>query len=80
MHAPSYVSAERPDGSSEQRVYYAGWATREHTGPGSRYAIGALLRTPSGWRRYGPSVHSGTPDRPSVFEPLVRYELGRYRM
>lgn len=80
MHTPSYVRVQRPDGSSEQRIYYAGRATRAHTGPHSRYAIGVLRHTRSGWRRYGPPVHVGTPARPSVFEPLVRHEMGRYRM
>lgn len=80
MHTPSYVRAAHGDGTTEERVYYAGRASRANTGPRSRYAIGALVRTLSGWQRHGPPVHRGTAARPSVLEPLVRYDEGRYRM
>ncbi|PZG05378.1 hypothetical protein C1J01_43530 [Nonomuraea aridisoli] len=75
MHTPSYVRA-----GAEERVYYAGRSTRAVTGRASRYAIGCLIRTPVGWRRHGPPVHTGTAERPSVLEPLVRHDEGLWRM
>ncbi|PRX99550.1 hypothetical protein [Allonocardiopsis opalescens] len=79
-HTPSYVRGPGPGGREEERVYYAGHASRAVTGRRSRYAIGFLARTPAGWRRHGPPVHTGTPERPSVLEPLVRCDDGVWRM
>jgi hypothetical protein len=82
MHTPSYVRGRLPGagGREEERIYYAGHASRAVTGSRSRYAIGFLTRTPSGWRRHGPPVRTGTPERPSVLEPLVRNDDGVWRM
>lgn len=80
MHTPSYVRGRLPDGQEQERIYYAGRSSRSFSGKDSRYAIGYLLRTPVGWRRHGPPVHTGTPARPSVLEPLVRYDDGAWRM
>jgi hypothetical protein len=77
MHTPSYV---RGPGGREERIYYAGQSSRSVTGKRSRYAIGYLVRTHAGWQRHGPPVHIGTPERPSVLEPLVRYDDGVWRM
>lgn len=80
MHAPAYVRAVGPDGASDERIYYAGRSSAATTGPRSRYAIGCLRRTPRGWVRHGPPVHVGTARRPSVLEPLVRFEGGVWHM
>jgi hypothetical protein len=82
MHTPSYVRGRLPGpgGRTEERIYYAGHPSRSVTGKHSRYAIGCLVRTPTGWQRHGPPVHTGTPERPSVLEPLVRYDDGVWRM
>ncbi|MFD0560138.1 hypothetical protein FB566_4132 [Stackebrandtia endophytica] len=80
MHTPSYVRGRQPDGTTEERIYYAGHSARAVTGNRSRYSIGYLRRTATGWSRYGPPVHAGTPERPSVLEPLVRYDEGLWRM
>ena len=80
MHTPSYVRGQVPDGATQERIYYAGRSSRSVTGKHSRYAIGYLERMPTGWRRHGPPVHTGTTARPSVLEPLVRYDDGRWRM
>ena len=82
MHTPSYVRGRLPGpgGREEERIYYAGHASRAVTGKHSRYAIGYLVRTPTGWQRHGPPVHTGTRQRPSVLEPRVRYDDGVWRM
>lgn len=80
MHSPSWVRGLLPDGTENERIYYAGRSSRSITGRDSRYAIGYLHRTPSGWLRHGPPVHTGTSARPSVLEPLVRYDDGLWRM
>jgi|GEM_PF-894973 len=80
MHTPSYVRGRLPDGTVEERIYYAGHSARAIAGRRSRYSIGYLVRTATGWSRHGPPVLTGTPDRPSVLEPLVRYDDGVWRM
>lgn len=80
MHTPSYVRGRVQGGPEEERIYYAGQSSRSVTGRKSRYSIGFLTRTPDGWRRHGAPVHVGTHERPSVMEPLVRYDDGLWRM
>lgn len=79
MHSPSYVHG-RADGRSDERIYYAGRSSRSITGRSSRYSIGYLRRTAAGWTRHGRPVHTGTAARPSVLEPVVRYDGGTWRM
>lgn len=80
LHTPSYVRGIDPLRGEQERVYYSGRSSRSSTGPTSRFAIGYLERTPVGWVRHGEPVLTGSPDRPSVLEPLVRYYQGKWRM
>lgn len=80
LHTPSYVRGIDPARGEQERVYYSGRSSRSSTGPTSRFAIGYLERSPVGWARYGEPVLTGTPDRPSVLEPIVRYYQGKWRM
>lgn len=77
MHTPSYVPATA---STPARIYYAGRRGRQHVGHTSHYAIGALEYLDGGWHRTGAPLLRGSPDRPSVMEPRVVFENGRYIM
>lgn len=80
LHTPSYVRGVDPKQGPRERIYYSGRSSRQSTGPKSRYAIGCVERTPAGWARHDAPVLTGTPERPSVFEPLVRYYDQKWRM
>jgi hypothetical protein len=80
MHTPAYVEGRTAAGTAERRIYYAGRSSVAHVGPGSRYAIGVLRQVAGRWVRHGPPVHVGTPTRPSVLEPLIRFDDGRWRL
>lgn len=77
IHTPSYLPAHE---DAAARLYYAGRAGRQHTGAGSRYAIGLLELVDGAWRRRETPILTGTPDRPSVLEPRVVRHDGRYVM
>lgn len=80
MHTPAYVEGRTSKGAPERRIYYAGRSSAAHFGPDSRYAIGLLRQVAGRWVRHGPPVHVGTPERPSVLEPLIRFDDGRWRL
>lgn len=80
MHTPCYVEGRTADGEPERRIYYAGRASHAHSGPTSRYAVGMLSQVGGRWIRHGAPVLAGTPERPSAFEPMVRFDDGRWRM
>jgi hypothetical protein len=79
-HTPSYVRARPVDGSVLERIYYAGRSTVRNGGPRSRYSIGVAERIGGPWRRYPRPVLVGDGSRRSVFEPLVRYQDGLWKM
>lgn len=77
MHTPSYVPAAN---GQPARIYYTGRASRKHYGPGSSYAIGALELIDCEWRRRDAPLIVGSEPRPSVLEPLVVADGGRFMM
>lgn len=80
MHTPAYVEGHTAAGGPDRRIYYAGRSSAAHFGPSSRYAIGVLRQVAGRWVRHGPPVHVGTPERPSVLEPLIRFDDRRWRL
>lgn len=80
LHTPSYVAGVDPVRGWQERIYYSGRSSRATTDVQSRYSIGCLENTPAGWVRRDAPVLTGTPERPSVLEPLVRYYDGKWRM
>ncbi|GAB3233817.1 hypothetical protein [Mycolicibacterium hippocampi] len=79
-HTPSYVLGRDSVGNPLERIYYAGRGTWHNGGPRSRYSIGVAERRDGIWRRRDQPVLVGTAELRSVFEPLVRYEDGLWRL
>lgn len=83
LHTPNYVVGTNPNTpggpATQERIYYTGssggFSTEER-----RYLIGALERENGEWIRRDEPILTGTPEKPCVWEPKVRYYEGKWRM